>query len=121
MEGGAYPLLREKMREPVIYLQDTVRFEIMGRFGYLPTESSIHNLEYVPYFRKTPELIEKLAPVHGVEKQLEEAAHSERRREELREEAYGDKPVQVHRSDEYCINMIDTMETNVPTASMGTC
>ena len=38
--------------------QELVRFEIMRQFGYFPTESSPHDSEYMPYFRKSPELME---------------------------------------------------------------
>jgi len=55
----AYPLLREKMKDPEVYTKDMVRFEIMKHFGYFVTESSHHNSEYVPYFRKSEDLIEK--------------------------------------------------------------
>ncbi len=50
-----YPLLRKKMREKKVYEKDPVRFELMKQFGYFVTESSPHNSEYVPYFRKTAE------------------------------------------------------------------
>lgn len=39
---------------------DTVRFKIMHDFGYFVTESPFHMSEYVPYFRKNKEAIEKL-------------------------------------------------------------
>ena len=42
-----------------VYERDPVRFEIMKEFGYFVTESSGHFSEYVPYFRKREELIEK--------------------------------------------------------------
>lgn len=54
-----YPILREKARDPDIYKEDPVRFEVMLHLGYFPTESSGHFSEYVPYFRKRPELISK--------------------------------------------------------------
>ena len=54
-----YPLLREKAREPQIYDQDPVRFEIMKNLGAFCTEGSGHDSEYVPYFRKRPDLVAK--------------------------------------------------------------
>jgi alpha-galactosidase len=56
-----YPRLRERARDPEIYERDPVRFEIMLHLGYFVTESSGHFSEYVPYFRKRPDLIEKFA------------------------------------------------------------
>jgi len=54
-----YPRLREVARDPEIYERDPVRFEMMLYFGAFVTESSGHISEYVPYFRKRPELIEQ--------------------------------------------------------------
>jgi alpha-galactosidase len=41
---------------------ERVRTEIMAAFGYFHTESSHHASEYVPYFRKSPELITSFIP-----------------------------------------------------------
>lgn len=41
--------------------QDRVRVEIMKQFGYFPTESSKHNSEYMPYFRRTAAEMEEFA------------------------------------------------------------
>ena len=57
-----YPAFREAMQKPEIYAKDMVRFEMMKYFGYFITESSYHNSEYVPYFRKNQELIDALRP-----------------------------------------------------------
>ena len=55
-----YPVLKRKAREDrELYEKDPVRFEIMFHFGYFVTESSGHMSEYVPYFRKRPDLIRK--------------------------------------------------------------
>jgi alpha-galactosidase len=60
VEGeDAYPLLFAAMRDPDVYAKDKVRFELMRRFGYFVTESSEHNAEYVPYFLKDDDLIER--------------------------------------------------------------
>jgi alpha-galactosidase len=54
-----YPRLRELAQVPEIYERDPVRFEMMLYFGAFVTESSGHFSEYVPYFRKRPDLIER--------------------------------------------------------------
>lgn len=41
---------------------EQVRTAIMSTFGYFQTESSHHASEYVPYFRKTPEMVEEYIP-----------------------------------------------------------
>ena len=52
-----YPLLRQACDNPETYAQDNVRFEIMRHFGHFVTESTRHMSEYVPYFRKRPEIM----------------------------------------------------------------
>ena len=55
-----YPRLRELATgNSEIYEQDPVRFEVMLHLGAFVTESSGHFSEYVPYFRKRPDLIKK--------------------------------------------------------------
>lgn len=41
---------------------ERVRTSIMDAFGYFHTESSHHASEYLPYFRKTPELVDSFIP-----------------------------------------------------------
>ncbi|MDN5687416.1 MAG: alpha-galactosidase [Brachybacterium sp.] len=41
---------------------EQVRTALMNTFGYFETESSHHASEYLPYFRKTPELTEEYIP-----------------------------------------------------------
>jgi len=52
-----YPRLRQAAADPQVYELDPVRFEMMLHFGAFVTESSGHFSEYVPYFRKQPELL----------------------------------------------------------------
>jgi alpha-galactosidase len=52
-----YPRLRKRAAVPEIYERDAVRFEMMLHFGAFVTESSGHFSEYVPYFRKLPDLL----------------------------------------------------------------
>jgi alpha-galactosidase len=55
-----YPRLRKLVTTKAeLYEKDPVRFEMMLHFGAFVTESSGHFSEYVPYFRKRPELIEQ--------------------------------------------------------------
>jgi alpha-galactosidase len=114
----AYPLLQEKMQTSEVYNQDMVRFEMMKFFGYFLTESSYHNAEYVPWFRRTPELIQRWTPPVGSWEKGAIERHDEsarQRRETLRQEAYGEAPVQLDPGHEYCISIIDAIEANTPT------
>jgi alpha-galactosidase len=60
----AYPLIREAVERPEIYNEEIVRNEMFKHLGYYVTESSGHNSEYVAWFRKRPDLIEKYC-THG--------------------------------------------------------
>ena len=60
----AYPLLREKISDPMYYDKERVRNEMFRHFGYYVTESSGHNSEYNYWFRKRPDLIEKYCSDH---------------------------------------------------------
>lgn len=55
----AYPLIREALKKPEIYNIEIVRNEMFVNLDYYVTESSGHNSEYNPWFRKRPDLIEK--------------------------------------------------------------
>src|SRR3569833_997301 len=52
----AYPRIREAVEHEETFRKERVRGEMMQQFGYFVTESSPHNSEYLPYFRRTPEL-----------------------------------------------------------------
>nr|MDD6336323.1 alpha-galactosidase [bacterium] len=60
----AYPLLRKAIENPEIYNKELVRNEMFKALDYYVTESSGHNSEYNPWFRKRPDLIEKYC-THG--------------------------------------------------------
>lgn len=60
----AYPLIRKAMERPEVANAEPVRNELFKAFGYYCTESSGHNSEYVYWFRKRPDLIEKYC-THG--------------------------------------------------------
>ena len=61
----AIPLIREAITsKPELYNEELVRNEMFLHLGYYVTESSGHNSEYNPWFRKRPDLIEKYC-THG--------------------------------------------------------
>ncbi|RLC97682.1 MAG: alpha-glucosidase/alpha-galactosidase [Chloroflexi bacterium] len=57
-DDDLYPLLWEAIERPENYDLEPVRIEMMKHFGYFVTESSGHASEYVPYFRKSAQMIE---------------------------------------------------------------
>jgi alpha-galactosidase len=52
-----YPQIWKAIEKPEIYAKEPVRIDLMKHFGYFVTESSGHASEYVPYFRKTAEMV----------------------------------------------------------------
>jgi alpha-galactosidase len=52
-----YPRIRQASERPEVYAQEPVRIEMMKHFGYFVTESSGHASEYLPYFRKSAQMV----------------------------------------------------------------
>jgi len=52
-----YPRIVEAVDKPEIYAREPVRIDILKQFGYFVTESSGHASEYMPYFRKSEQMI----------------------------------------------------------------
>ncbi|GAC1473451.1 MAG: alpha-glucosidase/alpha-galactosidase [Chloroflexota bacterium] len=106
-----YPRLRERAREPEIYEQDPVRFETMLHLGAFVTESSGHFSEYVPYFRKRPDLIATYMR-RGYEGASGFYANNwPRWREEhdagIRAMLAGTEPIPLRRSHEYAPDIVE--------------
>ncbi len=120
----AYPMIYKAMEDPEVYNQDIVKFEVLKYFGAFVSESSIHMSEYVPYFRRTAELIarhthENMWGVGSRAGTREErmARNAERRAaadKEMRELAYGDAVVPFERSNEFFSRILNACETNIP-------
>jgi len=60
----AYPQIKAAMERSEVYNEEIVRNEMYKHLDYYVTESSGHNSEYNPWFRKRPDLIEKYC-THG--------------------------------------------------------
>ena len=122
----AYPIIREKCSNPEIYRLDVARIEILKAFGYYVTESSHHMSEYVPYFRKSGDWIERIhrytnwndkGVYDGMVLQLyrEQEGEFERRVERL----LSAKHLELTRSDEYGAFIINSIVTGSPTRIHG--
>ena len=114
-----YPELKDKVQSDAeLWEKDPVRFDMMLHFGCFVTESSGHCSEYVPYYRKRPELIAKYCR----EKYLGQSgfyaddwptwrADSDARRRDI---IAGQIEFDTAPSVEYASQIIDAMETNRP-------
>ena len=93
---------------------DLVRLEMMMRFGYYVTESSIHFSEYVPWFikRSYPELIEEFnIPLDEYPRRCVKQIEDWKR---MRDELVHKKNLSHARSGEYASHIITAIETDEP-------
>ncbi len=122
----AYPLLKEKFKDPEIYSgpegwtePDIVRAEIYKAFGYFNTESSRHMSEYVPYFRKRPELCERFKLDNHLDKLEEQAKMRREGVEELKQQLSTGQKFPISHSGEYGSIIIHSIETGIPSRING--
>jgi len=118
-----YPRLRELARDPELYERDPVRFEIMRYLGAFVTESSGHFSEYVPYFRKRPDLIERYCRPGYLGETGFYANNWPTWREEndtsIREMLAGTRALPFTRSHEYGSCIIEAVMMHCPTVIYG--
>lgn len=114
-----YPRLRACLDQSEIVAKDPVRFEILRHFGYFVTESSTHMAEYVPYFLRHPEEIERL---NIRTRSAENFAQQQSRREQAMAQVQRDMEtasVETVRSNEYAARIIHAIETDTPCCIYG--
>ena len=116
----AYPLVRKAFEDSAeLRAKESVRCEMMKHFGYFVTESTRHNSEYLPYFRRTPELREHF----GLGSRGVRRAKGGPKREWMKDtgaEEDGDAPVpQLVQSREYTSVIIDAIVTGEPVIIYG--
>jgi len=118
-----YPHLRARAQTPAIYEQDPVRFDMMRHFGAFVTESSGHFSEYVPYYRKRPDLIARYTrPGYRGESGFYAnnwPTWRERNDERIREMLEGTREVPLARSHEYAADIVEGLLLNRPQVIHG--
>lgn len=118
-----YPLLRKRAADPAIYEQDPIRFEMMLHLGAFVTEGSGHFSEYIPYFRKRPDLVEKYTRAGYLgETGFYANNWPTWRREaddEIRRLLTGEDEMELQRGPEYASYIMQAIETNTPTVIYG--
>ena len=114
----AYPRLRKALEHPEQWepkergehhVGENTRIELMRRFGYFCTESSMHCAEYFPYFQNDTELM-------GSFPDLRQAVKSARQHwyEDMGVKASQAGSVELIRSHEYASAIMEAMLTDVP-------
>jgi alpha-galactosidase len=118
-----YPRLRQVIDREEVYGEEPVRIDLMKYFGYFVTESSGHASEYVPYFRKSAQMVEKELVPRFTDKANYwfefgrtggYLQHSYKRLETFRQEfnQIMTDPVRTDRTHEYGSFIIEAIETN---------
>jgi alpha-galactosidase len=105
-----YPRLWEALADPARFGRDKVRFEMMRRLGYFVTESSEHMSEYVPYFIKREELIDRFDI--PIDEYIRRSERNLNRAEEERAKLDRGEAVDVKRSHEFAAYIIRAIEAN---------
>jgi alpha-galactosidase len=103
-----YPRLAEIL-EASPELQRRVRVEIYRRFGYFPTESSEHSAEYVPWFMRHDDQIERFRIPVG--EYLERSEENLRELESLERQLASDSPLELESENELASLFIHALET----------
>ncbi|NMC06285.1 MAG: alpha-glucosidase/alpha-galactosidase [Candidatus Lokiarchaeota archaeon] len=122
----AYPIIWEHFKEePQIVGSEKLRWDMMKATGYFMTESSGHLSEYLPYYRKRQDLLDKYKGSeqgfdslrHAVD--MENFTRDSMKREELVKEEPPHMAFKSEASHEYASNIINAMETNKPFKFFG--
>ncbi len=120
---NAYPLLNKRCKaNPNIIGGDILRWDMMEATGYFMTETSGHLSEYLPYYRKRNDLLEKYSGKKSGHDSLLQAedykmqTKNQERMERRFEQKISRKKLILKRtpSYEYCSHIINAMETNIP-------
>lgn len=116
----AYPLIWKAMEDPATYARENIRFELMKLTGHFPTESSPHNSEFVPWFRKSRKLLDEYnlwdSPFHWSLPDTPERMNREAsaKREGMLRLLNSPEPIPIEYSDEYCAGIMDAIVNNTP-------
>jgi alpha-galactosidase len=109
----AYPLIRKALEKPEILNEEQVRNDMFLHLGYYVTESSGHNSEYVAWYRKRKDLLEKYC-THGTGwnpgRQRGVGTKAKKHEHRLREfNNFIDNPVDLKRSDEFASSIFNAV------------
>ena len=117
----AYPILYEKYKEnPDLIKNEGIRWDMMEATGYFMTEETRHMSEYVPYYRKREELLEKYKTpgenfgmlTHGWTYELDSAQAGANEASIERKIRRTKLKLKKRPSDEYVSHIISAMENN---------
>ena len=119
-----YPALKRRVEQEKGFGEsERVRLDLMMHFGYFMTESSGHDSEYVPYYRKRPDLLQKYCRQEfGSRKAYFEKEYLNWHKSRVRgrsAQLAGAIDLPTHRGVEYASAIIEGIETNQPMVIHG--
>jgi alpha-galactosidase len=112
-----YPRLREIVDADPEGLGRRVRFEIFKRFGYFPTESSEHSVEYVPWFLHHPDQVERFRC--EVDEYLRRSDENLEAWADMKAQLDAGAELELERNDELASQFIRALETGEPAELYG--
>jgi alpha-galactosidase len=98
-------------------LQRRVRVEMYRRLGYFPTESSEHSAEYLPYFLKRKDMVERYRLIPN--EYIERSEWCLNEYDEIKKALASGEGFEIERSLEYAIQIIHSIETGTPRVVYG--
>jgi alpha-galactosidase len=112
-----YPRLRAIVEADPEGLGRRVRVEIFKRFGFFPTESSEHIVEYVPWFLHHDSEVARFRS--EIDEYLRRSEENLEEWERLKRQLDAGEELEVERSDELASQFIRASETGVETELYG--
>jgi|TARA_Y100000310_G_scaffold314542_2_gene364020 alpha-galactosidase len=106
------PRIRSLALQPDIWQEDSSRMEYVKHFGFPVTESSGHNSEYSPWFRKNDAMVERYCPGgswNGAPGFIKTLYDRPDWRETMQKMANWERPVNLARSLEYGSQIISAL------------
>ena len=116
------PKIRKLATKKEIWKNDSSRMEMIKHFGFPVTESSGHNSEYHPWFRKNKSLVKKFCPggswngEHGFIKKLYDRPDWKKTMQKM---ANGETKIDLNRSIEYGSQIINALAGGEPVVIHG--
>ncbi len=113
-----YPRLFKVMQDPLITRRNPVRFELLRRLGYFPTESSTHHAEYSSLFLHHGEERRRAFGI-AIDSYLEHYPRMIEEWERMKVQARSSDPLPVCLSHEYGSEIIHSLATGQPRVVYG--
>lgn len=107
-----YPRLHTAVDADPEGLGRRVRVEIFKRFGYFPTESSEHSSEYVPWFIRHDDQVERFRV--EIDEYLRRSEQNIVEWKEMKELLDAGKELDIELNDELASQIVRAVETGVP-------